>query len=311
MKFGIHTGQQDVAYDELRKLWRLADSSGFSWVSVWDHFYDVPYVDGGSPVFETVAIMTALAAETENVRVGCLVASAGFRSPAVLAKAATTVDHVSGGRATLGLGAGWYAKEYEAFGYDFPGPKQRLDMLEESVQIVQGLLTQSRTTFEGAHYQVRDAQFNPKPVQAKLPVWIGGAGERRTIPMAARYADGWNVAYISAEALAHKSAVLDQSCERIGRDPAELERSINVGFYINADAGEAERSRDEFYRVWSSMPPGRDAGMLFGTPDQVIEQIGRYVDTGVDLINIALRPPYDWEALQAFIEDVLPAFPDP
>jgi F420-dependent oxidoreductase-like protein len=310
MKFGIHTGQQDASYDELRTLWKLADSSGFSWVSVWDHFYEVPYVDGSSPVFETIAIMTALAAETETVRVGCLVASAAFRSPAVLAKAATTVDHVSGGRATLGLGAGWHAKEYEAFGYEFPGPKERLDMLEESVQIVQGLLTQSRTTFEGSYYQVRDAQFNPKPVQAKLPVWIGGTGERRTIPMAARYADGWNAAYISANALARKSAVLDQSCERIGRDPRELERSVNLGFYIKVDAGEAERTKDEFYRVWSTMPRDRDTGMLFGTPDQLIDQIGRYVDTGVDLINIALRPPYDRDALQAFIEDVLPAFPD-
>ena len=183
-------------------------------------------------------------------------------------------------------------------------------MLEESVQIVQGLLTQSRTTFEGSYYQVRDAQFNPKPVQAKLPVWIGGTGERRTIPMAARYADGWNAAYISANALARKSAVLDQSCERIGRDPRELERSVNLGFYIKVDAGEAERTKDEFYRVWSTMPRDRDTGMLFGTPDQLIDQIGRYVDTGVDLINIALRPPYDRDALQAFIEDVLPAFPD-
>ncbi len=310
MKFGVHSGQQDTTYDELRKLWRLADSSGFSWVSVWDHFYDVPYVDGSSPVFETISIMTALAAETENVRVGCLVASTGFRTPAVLAKAATTVDHVSGGRATLGLGAGWHAKEYEAYGYDFPAPKQRLDMLEESVQIIQGLLTQPRTTFEGSYYSVRDAQFNPKPVQAKLPVWIGGVGERRSIPMAARYADGWNAAYVSPRAFARKNAVLDEACERIGRDPAELERSVNLGFYIRADAAEAERAKDDFYTAWSNMARDRDTGMLFGTPDEAVEQIARYVETGVDLINIALRPPYDWDAIQAFIEDVLPAFPD-
>ncbi|MEE9284980.1 MAG: TIGR03560 family F420-dependent LLM class oxidoreductase, partial [Dehalococcoidia bacterium] len=230
MRFGIHTGQQDSSYEDLRRVWRLADTSGFHWVSVWDHFYEAPYLDGNSPVFETVSIMTALAAETKHVRVGCLVYSAGYRPPGLLAKAATTIDHVSNGRVTLGLGAGWHADEYRAYGYDFPAAGVRLDMLEEAVQIIQSLLTQETTTFEGRHFQVREARCLPPPVQSKLPVWVGGRGEKRSLRIAARYADGWNAAYVSPESFQRKNRVLDQWCDREGRDPATIDRSINVGF---------------------------------------------------------------------------------
>ena len=159
MNIGMHTGQQDCAFEDLRRVWRIADDNGFAWVSIWDHFYEAPYVDGGSPTYETVSTMAALASETKTVRVGCLVYSVGYRPPALMAKMITTVDHISNGRANLGLGAGWHAAEYEAYGYEFPPPKTRLDMLEESVQIVKGMLTEGRSTFEGQHYRAADAQL--------------------------------------------------------------------------------------------------------------------------------------------------------
>jgi len=308
MNFGIHTGQQDSSYEDLRRAWRLADSSGFKWVSVWDHFYESPYTGGASPVFETVSIMAALAAVTRNVRVGCLVYSAGYRPPSVLAKVATTIDHISNGRAALGLGAGWHVHEYEAFGFDFPPARTRLDMLEECVQIVQSMLTKETTTFEGRHFRVKNVRCLPPPVQAKLPVLVGGQGEKRTLRIAARHADGWNAAYISPEAFKHKNAVLDQWCERERRDPATIERSINVGFYLGADERAAKRIREQFRQSWGAAADRIAPGMLLGSPQEAIEQVGRFAAIGAKNLNIALRPPFDWEALQAFAEEVIPAF---
>ena len=305
LKLGMHTGQQDCSYEELRRLWRLADSSGFHWVSIWDHHFESPPVDGTHPVFETISIMTALALETRNVRVGCLVFSPSYRNPALLAKAITTIDHVSGGRAEIGLGAGWHEPEYHAFGYEFPRPGVREDMLEETAQIVRAMLRDGKATFAGKHFSVEDAYCVPAPLQAGLPIWVGGAGEKRTIPTAARYADGWNAAYFSPEVFASKMAVVDEACERIGRDPATLARAVNVGFYMGSDEADAERKR--LALPW---PPDdrRIGGQLVGSPREAVERLGQYADAGAEQLNLAIRAPFDWEALQAFIEEVLPAF---
>ena len=305
LRIGIHTGQQDCSYEELRRLWRLADDSGFYWVSVWDHHYESPPVDGRHPAFETVSIMTALALETKRVRVGCLVYSMGYRNPALLAKAITTIDHVSGGRAEIGLGAGWHEPEYRAFGYEFPRPGVRLDMLDEGAQIVRSMLRQEKTTFEGKHFQVRDAYNFPRPVQPDLRIWIGGGGEKRTIPIAARHADAWNVAYVSPESFAHKAGVLDAACEREQRDPSTIGRAINVGFYIGVDEEDAARKRERV--PWPEDDP-RFGGLLLGTPQQAVDRIGAYAQAGAQQLNIAVRAPFDWDALQAFIEEVMPAF---
>ena len=204
IKLGMHSGPQNCTYEELRRLWHIADSSGFYWVSIWDHFYDNPSPDGSGPCFEAVSTLMALAAETRNVRVGSLVFCMGYRHPAVLAKAAVTIDHVSNGRLELGLGAGWFEMEYNAFGIPFPPVKTRLDALEEGVQVIRSMFTQEKTTFIGEHYQLTDAYCSPRPVQQPPRIWVGGGGERRTLRLAARYADGWNVPYIPADRYRHK-----------------------------------------------------------------------------------------------------------
>ena len=302
---GMHTGQQDCSYEELRRLWRLADRSGFHWVSVWDHHYESPPVDGTHPAFETVSIMTALALETTRVRVGCLVFSMGYRNPALIAKAVTTIDHISGGRAEVGVGAGWHEPEYRAFGYEFPRAGVREDMLEEGVQIIRSMLREESTTFTGKHFQVRDAHNSPRPLQPRLRLWVGGGGERRTIPTAARYADGWNVAYVPPETFDRKRQVLEACCEAQGRDPAAIARAVNVGFYMGVDEADADRKRGLL--PWPPDDP-RIGGMLTGTPRQVVERIGRYAEAGAQQLNIAVRAPFDWDGLQAFVEEVLPAF---
>ena len=308
LKLGMHTGQQDSTYEDLRRVWRLADSSGFYWVSIWDHFYENPTVDGKGPCFEAVSIMTALAAETTNVRVGSYVFNMGFRHPAVLAKAAATIDHVSNGRLELGLGAGWYELEHTAYGIPFPPVATRLDILEEGIQIIKSMLTQDSTTFLGDHFQVRDAFCSPRPVQDKPRIWVGGQGERRTLRIAARYADGWNAAYIPPEVYKHKIEVLERWCEREGRDPGEIARSVNVGFWVGIDAAEARKERQRYDTQYGDAAEQRAGGQLFGTPNEVIERIGAYAEAGAQGLNIALRAPFNWEALQAFAEVVLPAF---
>jgi alkanesulfonate monooxygenase SsuD/methylene tetrahydromethanopterin reductase-like flavin-dependent oxidoreductase (luciferase family) len=181
----------------------------------------------------------------------------------------------------------------------------REDMLDETVQIVRSLLHDETTTFDGKHYQMRDAYNVPKPVQENLPIWVGGGGEKRTIPIAAKYADAWNGAYFSPETYAAKMALVDAACERAGRDPSDVARAVNVGFYMGIDEASAATKRERL--PWPADDP-RIGGQLTGTASEAVDRIGQYVDAGAQQLNLAIRAPFDWEALQAFIEEVMPAF---
>ena len=232
--FGVHTGLQNTTIAELRDLWTRIEDHGFDWISIWDHFYSADF--SGYECHEAVACHAALACHTSRVRVGSLVYCAGYRHPAVLANAIATIDHLSGGRADLGLGAGWAFNEYAAYGIPFPSDGERLDLLEESIQAIRGLLRQEVTDFSGTHVQLTEARCEPKPMQAELPIWVGGGGEKRTLRIAAQYADGWNVPFVSPETVAHKRDVLADHCAAVGRDPAEIRTAVNVGLCEDEDA---------------------------------------------------------------------------
>ena len=294
MKFGIHAGPQNLTMDELKRLWRTADTRGFHWVSVWDHFYANPLERREDPCFEAVAAMAALAALTENVRVGCLVFCALFRNPAVLAKAAVTIDHISGGRADIGIGAGWFQEEFEDFGYGFPPLGKRLDQLEEALTIIRSLWHEDETNFQGEYYRMSAAVCAPKPVNPGMRLWIGGTGKNRTPRIAAQYGDGFNLPYVPAPAAAARFEKMREHCERLGRDPAEIETSVNLGFYMGVEE--------------KDIPPHIAPGSLVGSSQQAIDRIGEYVEMGVEGLNIAFRPPVNWEALEQYIEEVMPAF---
>ena len=308
LRIGMHTGVQDVSYPDLRKLWQIADSNGFYWVSVWDHFYENPTQDGKSPCFEATTTMAAIAAETENVRIGCLVMAVGYRNPALLAKATVTIDHISNGRVEMGIGGGWYEMEFLAYGYPFPPIKTRLDQLEEGAQIIRSMLHNESTTFHGKHYSVDNAYLFPRPIQDQPRLWIGGLGEKRTLRITAKYADGWNAAYVPPDMFAAKSQILDQWCETEGRDTASISRSVNLGFYMGVNETDARKKHDDVENAWGGDPAYKPGGMLFGTADQVRDRIGEYVDIGVTDLNIAFRAPFDFDAVQCFIEEVMPAF---
>lgn len=304
---GVHLGQQNLSFDAMRALWRRLDEAGVDWISAWDHFYEAPPAGGTQPHFEALATLGALAAETRHARIGCLVFYVGYRNPALLAKAATTLDHISGGRFELGLGAGWHHWEATAYGYDFPGLGTRLDMLDEAATIVRSLLTEPRTTFQGRHFRVEDASCLPAPVQPRLPLWIGGVGEKRTLRLVARHADGWNAAYVPPEEFGRLSGVLDRWCEAEGRDPATIRRGINLSFELATDAAGAQRARRRMEETWGPMAERVRAGALTGTPEEAVERTLAYLDAGATDVNVALRAPWDEEALDAWLEYVLPA----
>ena len=281
-------------WDEMLALARHVEASGWDGVWVADHFMPNGESTTG-PTAEAWTTVSALAASVPRLRIGTLVTGNTYRHPAVLAKMAAQVDIVCGGRLTLGLGAGWQQNEHDAYGIEFSTVSGRLDRLEEASAVVTSLFANEHTTFEGTHYQLRDAPLSPKPVQRPLPLLIGGGGERRTLRVAARYANAWNV-WGSPATLARKGAVLERHCADIGRDPAEIERSANA--LLHFDEEEAS--------------PADRRPRLAGPVDAIREQVGRYRDAGVNEIII---PDSGMGSLEGrkqtydrFIEEVAPGF---
>ena len=307
VELGVHVGQQNMSMATMRATWRRSEDAGMDWISCWDHLDEAPPAGGTIDHFEAIATLGALCAETTRAKIGCLVFYVGYRTPGVLAKAASTLDHISGGRFNLGLGAGWHAPEAKAFGYDFPRDGKRLDMLEEAVPLIRSLLTEDRTTHEGEWFRTVDASNLPRPVQDRLPIWIGGVGEKRTLPMTARLADGWNAAYVSAEEFGRLNGLLDEHCEVLDRDPATLQRSINLVFGMGADDAAAARAEAAVEEMWGPAAPRVIAGGLYGTAERAAERIAEYIEAGATGVNVALRAPWDDEAYEAYLETVLPA----
>jgi len=280
--FGVHAGLQNTTMADLVDVWHHAEGLGFGWISVWDHFYAAD-ASGGAECFEAVAAHAALACETTNVTCGCLVYSIGYRHPAVLANAIATIDHLSNGRAALGLGAGWHQGEYDAYGIPFPPAGVRLAQLDEAAQCCRGLLRDETTTFDGTYFQLRDARCEPRPVQAELPIWIGGGGERKTLRTVAKWADGWNVPFVSPDEFARKRQVLHRHCEEVGRDPAQIKCAVNVALaWKDEDLVAQFNGLAEFFR---------DAAIT-GSDEEAQDKVGRYIDAGADQVNIALRAPW-------------------
>lgn len=298
IEIGIHGGQQDVSIDELRRMWKFADRSGFDFISLWDHFYEAPPVDGNAPVFEAIAGMATLAADTVNAKIGCHVLCVTYRNPGLLANSIMTIDHVSHGRVEVGLGAGWQVPEHLAYGFPFDSPKERSDRLEEGIEVLRMLFSQDVSNFDGNYYQLRDAKLNPPPVQQKIPIVVGGRGKRRTLPTAARLADGWNVPYVTVEEFTRLNALLDEICQIENRDPTNLHRSVNLHMRMGTSAKHAAQIQSE---------RGLAEGVVGGTHQEAIETIKAYEEAGADRVSIAIRPPIEWESLQAFAEEVIPA----
>src|ERR1700761_7998614 len=233
MRRGIHFGSYGrvddgaAVFARLAEAARVAEESGFDAISVPDHVHQ-NQVGGGpaSPMFEAYTVLGALAAVTSSAQLFSLVSPVTLRAPGLLAKAVTSVDVISGGRAVLGVGAGWDVAEHEAYGIEFPGLGERFDRLDEELSICRAMFNEEQANFTGKFYAAKDAHNSPRPVRGSIPVLVAGGGEKRTLDLVARYADVCNVFAGDPAEVRHKFDVLDRHCERVGRDPAEITRTV-------------------------------------------------------------------------------------
>src|SRR5688500_7417910 len=255
---------------------RHAEATGWDGIYVADHFMG----SGGefgpdtTPNLEATAALAALATATDRVRLGSLVLGNTYRHPAVLASWAATVDHVSGGRLLLGVGAGWQENEHEQYGIALPPPRERVDRFEEAVLVLKGLLRDERTTMGGAHYRLTDAVSEPKPVQRPLPILIGGKGNRM-MGVVARHADEWNMWGLAGD-IAERTAVLERRCEAVGRDPATIKRSAQALVRLTDDRAQAD--------AFLAGTGGRAA--IAGTTDDVIAAVEAWKAVGLDEVIV-------------------------
>ena len=228
LRFGLKASGQWISIEELRNIWKIADEAGFDHLWDFDHLATIGPNGPDGPIYEGWALQAAMAEATKRVRIGCMVTGNTYRHPIVLAKLAVTVDHLSEGRLEFGIGAGWAEIEHQMYGIE--GLDHRVGRLSESLQIIKSLFTQDRTNFEGRYYHFKDAIANPKPIQKPFPpIWIGAQGES-TLRLAARHADVWNISGGDPEFVAEVIKKFDDACGAVGRNPAEVRRSLQFGW---------------------------------------------------------------------------------
>ena len=276
-------------FDRIVEQAQAAETAGFGLVTVMDHLNQIQGVGPQSdPMLEGWSVLAALSRETRTVRLGTLVTGVTYRNPAILAKMATTLDVLSGGRALLGLGAAWFEGEHEAFGVTFPAIRERMDRLDEALTIAKLMFTEERPSFEGSHYRIESVINVPRPVQPGGPrIMVGGGGEQRTLRIAAAHADLTHWFPLGLDVLRHKNEVLDGYCEAIGRDPATIERTMAAPVIVAA----SEVDRDS---MLERVPPERRPHVLAGTPEQTAEMLQPYLEagfTGFTFNNTVYRTP--------------------
>jgi alkanesulfonate monooxygenase SsuD/methylene tetrahydromethanopterin reductase-like flavin-dependent oxidoreductase (luciferase family) len=270
----------------------------------WDHLYPI-IGDPAGPFLEGYTVLAGWSQRTTRATLGLMVGANTFRNPALVVKTITTLDHLSGGRAVLGIGGAWFETEHTAFGIDFgTSVGQRLDWLDESVELMRAMLHEPTASARGDHYRARDVRNEPRPLQAHLPILIGGAGERKTLRTVARFADAWNVAMVTPEEAAAKDAVLRRWCDELGRDPAEIERTVSLGpLLIRDDPTHAKATIARFHET----NPGMQRAVLTGSAARITDAVAPYVALGFRHVIFHLVPPYDEETAQRFAEEVRPA----
>jgi F420-dependent oxidoreductase-like protein len=279
-----------------------AERLGYDSLWTWDHLYPIVGSHEG-PMFEAWLTLAAWAQRTERIRLGLMVGANTFRNPAVVAKMATTLDHQAGGRVTLGIGAAWFETEHRAFGLEYgDGPPERLRWLAEALPVIRGMLRGETPSAAGRHFTMHEVRNEPPPLQAAMPLLVGGGGEKVTLRLVARYADGCNVGGGLAS-VTRKEAILRAHCEAVGRDEAEIERTTNIGVVIVRDSeAEAIRVQRGIFRRNGNAPLWRNQPV--GTPEQIAEKLAGYLDIGYRHLVAGFPAPYDEESMTRFATEV-------
>jgi F420-dependent oxidoreductase-like protein len=306
MNFGIHNpswvfgSDPYQMFEALKEKAQWVETHGFSWFSVMDHLIQIPGVGApDEPFMEGWTVLPALAAVTHKIRFATLVTSVAYRNPALLAKMAAGVDIISGGRLTFGIGAGWYQKEYQEYGYAYPErPAVRIAQMEEAIRLIQCMWQEPRATFHGRHFQLHDAILEPKPLQKPHPpIMIGGSGEQLTLRAVARLGNACNISG-DPETVKRKFDVLRRHCEVEGRNFEEIERTNLTSLLLARDEAALKTKREHFGitdRFW---------GFAMTVP-QMVDLIGRYRDIGVQMFICSVHKN-DRESLELLASDVMP-----
>src|ERR1700704_2842291 len=310
MKFGIHNSSwldspdPAEAFEAVRMKAQWAESHGFVWFSVMDHMIQIPRVGApDEPLLEGWTVLAALAAVTSRIRLATLCTAVGYRNPAHLAKIAASVDLISRGRLTLGIGAGFFEDEYRQYGWEFPPPPAaRIRQREEAIQLILKMWTEPRTTFHGRYFHVEDAILEPKPVQKpRPPVMIAGAGEQMNLRAVARLADACNFVDGDIAEIRHKLAVLRRHCDAVGRDYDTIEKTRIQPWLLARDDAAVAAKRE---RLGAASGPPRG---FVGTASEAIDLVGQHQDAGIELLISADRRN-DVESRELFASDVMPHF---
>jgi F420-dependent oxidoreductase-like protein len=306
IRFGVQTPPQHTTWQELKDTWKLIDRLGYDTAWVFDHFFPI-LSDPTGPCFEGWTLLAALAAETSRVEVGVLVTGNTYRHPAVLAKMGATVDHTSGGRLIMGLGAAWFEMEHAAYGIPFYTTAERIHRSDEAAEIIKRLWTEKQTTFEGKYYQLKDAYCEPKPVrQPRPPLMMGGSGEKLMLRVIAKHADQWNT-FGPPAVFRHKISVLGEHCAAVGRDPGEIEVSWAGLMYVTDSSEEKEAVVRRMAAAFSAPVEQVEPGLLVGTAQEIRDRINALIEAGVThFIGIA-NPPFE-ESIRRLAEEVMPEF---
>jgi alkanesulfonate monooxygenase SsuD/methylene tetrahydromethanopterin reductase-like flavin-dependent oxidoreductase (luciferase family) len=305
VKIGALVWNQYTDWPGLLAAGKLTEELGFDSLWTWDHVYPIVGSHEG-PIFESWVTLTAWAMATERIRLGHMVVANTFREPALTAKMAAAIDHVSGGRFTLGIGAAWFRTEHEAFGFPYgDGPPERLRWLAEALPVIRGMLRGEEPSAAGRRYQARKVRNDPPPLQAHLPLLVGGGGEKVTLRLVARYADANNIGG-GFEAVRRKEAILREHCEAVGRDESEIERTSGLGPVVIRDSSrEAVRVQAELFehnggaRPWTTTQP-------VGTPEEIVEMLEPYIELGYRHLIAGFPAPYDRESMERFATEVRP-----
>ena len=314
MRLGVQiSAHEGVPWDRWRRLATTVEDLGFHSLYRSDHYFSYSG-DRRQDALETWTTLAVAALETSRIRLGTLVCPVTFRHPALLARMAAQVDTLSGGRLELGLGAGHYVGEHEAFGIPFPEIGARMDMLEETCQVLRALWGPGPADFCGRHYRLEGAACYPKPVQPRLPIMIGGRGERRTLRIAAEHADHWNILGADLDGFAAKRGVLERHCAALERDPREVRCSLEVGMITGRDLDEMRRHTVRAGAVNpglardpdAAMAQLRERGWLVGPPDGVVSELARLGEAGVDELIVQHKDSDNWALLESVGERVLP-----
>jgi F420-dependent oxidoreductase-like protein len=292
-------------WDRAVEIAVLAETLGYDSIWVYDHFHNVPR-PAHEAVFECWTTMAAISQRTSRVRLGQMVGCNSYRNPAVLAKITSTIDVISGGRLDWGIGAGWYENEYKGYGFEFPKPKDRIGMLNESVEIVRSMWTQGETDYDGKYYKLSRANCDPKPLQSPHPpIWIGGGGEQLTLRVVATHADYSNFGGQPTE-WARKREILKGHCAAVGRDEETIGKTWSPEVFVRETEAEIVAAGSK--NLWGEPFESWREGNLVGTPEQVSDKIQRYVDLGcTGFIPWAADYP-STETLELFATQVMPNF---